>query len=83
MQTRLRSNKTRIEKIIIFQDCNGGSSLAVQWLRLHTSTAGGHGFSLWSGNKNPPSCVAQPKKKEDRMIGDISSGRGSKKELIL
>lgn len=83
MQTRLRSNKTRVEKIIIIQDCSGASSLAVRWLRRHTSTAGGHGFSPWSGNKNPPSCVAQPKKEEDRTIGDISSGRGSKKELIL
>ena len=27
-----------------------GTSLAVQWLRLCTSTAGGHEFDLWSGN---------------------------------
>ena len=26
------------------------TSLEVQWLRLHTSTAGGHRFDPWSGN---------------------------------
>ena len=27
-----------------------GTSLVAQWLRLCASTAGGHGFDLWSGN---------------------------------
>ena len=27
-----------------------GSSLADQWLRLHTSNYREHGFDLWSGN---------------------------------
>ena len=27
-----------------------GTSLVVQWLRLHTPSAGGLGFNPWSGN---------------------------------
>ena len=30
-----------------------GTSLALQWLRLHTSNARGPGFSPWSGNQIP------------------------------
>ena len=35
-----------------------GSSLAVQWLRLCASNAGGTGFDPWSGNQDPTCPVA-------------------------
>ena len=39
------------------------TSLAVQWLRLHTSTAGDTGSIPGRGTKIPQSCTVQPKKK--------------------
>lgn len=38
-----------------------GTSLAVQWLRLCTSTAGGPGFNSRSRSWDPTSCVVRPK----------------------
>ena len=35
------------------RNCNGGNSLAVQWLRLHASTAGGVGLISGQGTKIP------------------------------
>ena len=32
---------------------SSGTSLVVQWLKLCTDTAGGHGFDPWSGNWDP------------------------------
>ena len=39
-----------------------GTSLVVQWLRLHASTPGGVGWIPGQGTKNPACCVVQPKK---------------------
>ena len=41
-----------------------GISLAVQWLRLHISTAGGHGINSWLENKYPICCVVLPKQEK-------------------
>ena len=42
-----------------------GTSLAVQWLGLHASTAGGSG-SITGWGTDPPGCAAQPKKKKNK-----------------
>ena len=36
-----------------------GNSLEAQRLGLGASTAGGHGFDPWSGNKDPACCMAE------------------------
>ena len=39
-----------IYRYLIYQKLTARTSLAVQWLRLRTSTARGHGFDPWLGN---------------------------------
>ena len=50
----LKSSKKRLKLTVKYtpiQNSGLGTSLAVQWLGLRTSTAGaGHGFDPWSGN---------------------------------
>ena len=41
-----------------------GTSLVVQWLRLHASNAGGMVFDPWLGNLDPTCCTVWPKKKK-------------------
>ena len=43
-----------------------GTSLAVQWLRLHASTAGGAG-SIPGRETNLTCCPAQPKKQKEKQ----------------
>ena len=49
-----------------FKETILGASLTVQWLRLHTSTAGGTGSIPGWGMKIPH--AAQPKKKRKKKI---------------
>ena len=53
-----------------------GTSLAVQWLGLHASTAGGSG-SITGWGTDPPGCAAQPKKKR------INIKRSTNRLIIL
>ena len=46
-----------------------GTSLAVQWLRLHASIAGGVGSIPGHGTKIPSCCVA---KKKEKKLKDYS-----------
>ena len=39
-----------IHLVWVLQNCAGGTSLLVQWLRLHAHNTGGPGFDPWSGN---------------------------------
>ena len=41
---------TSIGMLAAFKSWSIGTSLVVQWLRLHAPHAGGHGFDSWSGN---------------------------------
>ena len=43
------------------------NSLAVQWLGLHVSTAGGPGSIFWEGNQDPANCSAQLKNKKNQV----------------
>lgn len=40
-----------------------GTSLVVQWLTMNTSTAAGHEFVPWSGNKDPMCQIVRGEKK--------------------
>ena len=46
-----------------------GNSLAGQWLRLHTSTAGGTGLIPGQGTKVPHGVQCSPKKKKKKRNG--------------
>ena len=50
---------------------NGGTSLVVQWLRLHTSTAGDTGLNPGQGSFE--SCMVLQKKKNQMEILDLKS----------
>ena len=41
---------SKYSKLLLFLEIVSGNFLVVQWLGLHASTAGGHGFDPWSGN---------------------------------
>ena len=48
------------QDIITARKTKRRTSLAVQWLRLHASTAGGHGMDPWLENQDPTCHAAQP-----------------------
>ena len=49
-----------------------GTSLEIQWLRLHTSTSGGMGLIPGWGTKIPhPTCNTVKKIKKNKMYKDI------------
>ena len=56
-----------------------GTSLAVQWLGLHTSTAGGMGLIPGQGTKIPQ--AAQPKKKKKTKYDSWNSFYNKSKTL--
>ena len=61
-----------------------GNSMVVQWLQLCAFTAGAQ-VSPWSGNRDPASCVACPKKKKKgrRRGRRKKKRRGRRKERKL
>ena len=54
-------------ELVAFKKAKDGNSLAVQWLGLHALTAGSR-FDPWSGNQDPTSRGARPKKKSQRCL---------------
>jgi len=56
-----------LSKIVSFKKVQFGTSLGVQWLRLHASTAGGVGSIPGQGTKIPYAS-AWPKKKRMQFI---------------
>ena len=52
-----------------------GTSLVVQWLRLHTANAGDVGLISGRGTKIPHTCAARPKKKKTSAAKMITSTR--------
>ena len=57
-ELHLEMGKLRLRKV------RGGTSLAVQWLRLHASTAGGAGSIPGTGTKIPRATGYCQKKKD-------------------
>ena len=64
--------------MVVFKKKAAGASLVVQWLRLHTSTAGATGSICDWRTKILLACAAQPKKmekKEKKRKRLLSGGR--------
>ena len=59
-----------------------GTSLAVQWLRLHTSTAGGVGLILGRGNKIPQAAWHGQKKNNNNTKEGPTSDTAVKEGLL-
>ena len=67
-----------------FTKCWFGSSLVVQWIRLHVSTEGGVRLIPWSGTI--PQTVAKNKKKNGLVPNQINiheSGKGCQSHTLM
>ena len=78
---RNQQKKKKKERKRKHQESYLGNSLTVQWLGLGAFTAGAR-FNPWSGNWDPASCVAQPKKKEKEKERKEERKKGEKKNYF-